>query len=244
VERTPLKFILTERRYIMKINLNPVHGFSYNQLDNHNFTFALINRVGRILHSPFMCKDYLQDIFWCEYLKKDLNLYGLKWSSGMLNLDQKRFGLAIISGKENMRRRAKILKGLLNMFEDAQGIDYSIVSETDDDNIIVVNFSREWTRCGPLLSAFITLIRISGPYDGGDFIDFLEGMDELRRSKSSYSIDPDYSKVDINRLGYFKDKLVALLNGEKIEHEWSMLKTREQAHNTGIMTFKWDIKEK
>jgi hypothetical protein len=219
----------------MKLILDPVTIHKYAQIPNHEFCLALLDGDNRTLHTPFECKDYLQDIFFSEYTGKEISVYGLKWKQGILNLDQPTFKLALFGGEELLEKHAKDLETFLNFFDSSQKMLESKVFTTDDPHNIVVEFDKKWTSSGPLLSAYTTLIRVAGAYSGGDPVEYLKAMNKIREEKKK--IKPEYSFVDVHRLGTTMRKLFALLKGEVFDYPWSKIASGGIAHNTGIVGY-------
>jgi len=217
----------------IKVITTPVYKFSYNQIPNHNFSFALLNNDNVYLHTPFYCKDYIQDIFWSEYTKKEGTQYGLTWKPEMLNIDTDYFSLCIDGGKETMRDRIPFMKELISYFDLAQGFKPTEVMETNNNNRIIVRFSKEWTSSGPLISALTTLIRISGVYEGGKPDKYLGDLTDKTIQKF-----PSYMNVEVGRLSSTYTKLLYLLGGGRIEYSWDKLSNMGLAHACGIVNWR------
>lgn len=220
------------------VDLTPISEFRYCQISNHLFQFLLLDKNNRALHSPFECKDYLQDIFYCEYTGKNAGIYGISWKPGMLDINVETFRLALHGGKVTLDGRVEMLQKFLNEFENSLGIQPSTVSATDDSKIIVVDFSKEWTSNGPLLSAFTTLIRLSGTYNGENPIEYLSSLLQYKVPANRPQGFPDYMLVDIKRLDNTLPKFAALLEGRRPEHQWDNFKSIMFVHDTGIVGFK------
>ena len=223
-------------RKAIPVNLEPVKKFNYNQIPNHEFCLVLLGSKNQALHTPFMCKDYLQDILWSEFTGRDADAYGLTWKKGTVKIQKPRHKIALLGGEVELVDKVQFLEKILNTFEVAQGFKKSRVHPTDNPKIIVVDFSNEWFACGPLISAFTTIIRISGSYLGEDVVEFLDKLEALRSSSmlGNKLPAPEYSHVDIARLPQTLRKLKALLAGKHVELDWSVSKTPMHAHNNGI----------
>ena len=223
----------------MKIDTKPTHEFSYSQIANHGFTFALLDG-NRYLHTPFMCKDYLQDIFWSEATGKEGNVCGLVWKPGMLKQAPRyRFGLH--GGRVKLDDHTELLQEFLNHFENALGFNRSEVLETEDPYLIVVDFPAEWAASGPMISAFTTLIRAAGAYQGGDPLKYLQSINkpllEAGTYKQLWKPDPPYMAVEIQRFGTTLPRLAALLKGRKPDTTHADVATMSQAHYMGVMSY-------
>lgn len=212
---------------MISVNLNPINEFRYNQIHNHAFQYLLLDKDYSALHSPFECKDYLQDMFYAEYTGKGGEIYGMNWKQGMLDMNVEFFHLAIMWLQHDLKSRVPYIQEFLNHFEDALGISHSTVYETDNDGIIVIDFSKEWTENGPLFSAFTTCIRISGTYMGGDPIEYLK---TLKAGNSAI-----YSKVDVGRMNI--KRFNALIHGMRPVYDWNNFKSMMYVHNTGMVEF-------
>lgn len=213
---------------LIEVNTDPVHKFTYNQIFNHDFNFALLTKDNRVLHSPVMCKDYFEDIFYSEYNKKAGKIYGLDWKPGMLDIKPARFKLLISHTNGSLSKRAKLLEEFINQFDKAQKISKTKVFQTTDENSIIIDFSKKWTNSGPLLSVLTTLIRIAGCYKGGDAAKYLS---------SKMKNMPSYMRVEYDRLTNTKSKLLHLLDGYKIKFPWNSLSSVGTAHVMGIVMF-------
>ena len=218
---------------MLKIDMTPIRSFSYNQISNHYFQFLLLNEKYKAMHTPFQCKDYLQDMFWVEHTGNNQEVYGMEWEQGMLDPSEPFFNLAILGGKFTMKDRIPHLLKFLNTFEDSQGFVRSEIFETEDEHNIVIRFSKEWTQNGPLLSSFTTLIRLSGAYMSEDVVEYIKKVLENKLENP-----PAYMSPEISRMSSMYNKLLALLKGYKVNHAWENIESIMMAHHTGIVGFK------
>jgi len=225
-------------REVIEINKTPLRSFSFNQISNHNFIMALLDKNNQFMHSPFMCKDYFQDMFWAEFNNKTASVYGLGWNPGFIDMTCKTYRMAFFGGGVLLAPNAINLEKLLNFFDDAQGFDRCKVFLTPDPEAIVVEFDARWTTSCPLLSALTTVIRISGPYKGEGVVKFLDKMEDIRKKGLEDSVTPKFSIVEIGRLHTNYPRLLAVLSGKKITLKWTDITTGFNAHCTGIMG--WD----
>lgn len=220
-----------EKGEIMEVDLSPNNKFNYEQIPNYKFCLVLLDKNNKALHTPYECKDYLQDMFWSENTGKDVNVYGLEWKAGKFDPKSPRFRLALLGGQVNLKPIVKSLQEFLNYFDRAQEIELTKVFETKDEKVIVVDFDNKWAFCGPMLSAFTTLIRVSGAYKNGDPIDYLKSI--VGKSRDS-KMKPDYIKIEVYRLENTLPKIAALLAGKRINYSWDATSDGMNAHNTGI----------
>ena len=221
----------------LTVNLEPLHEMHYNQIPNHNFCYALLDPNNAILHTPCTCKDYLQDIIFVEHSGKPGSVFGLTWKPGRIDLNLSRYRMALFGGGVKLQLKVATIQELINYFDDAQGIDRSLVLETTDPEIIVVDYSKEWLRSCPQFSALTTIIRISGPYTGGDPIEFLMSMEEKRKKEDGNPVVPSYSQIEVSRLSRNLPRLLALLAGKTFSFSWNSLRNTSDSHETGIFGY-------
>lgn len=226
----------------MKIDTSPRYYFAYNQIFNHGFTFALV-QDGRYLHTPFMCKNYLQDIFWTEMTGKPSKIFGLEWTKGMLNLTQDTIDLALHGGRLDLAPHAPHLQHFLRTFETALKIPVCDVLTTEDAKIIVLRFHRAWLTHGPMMSALSTLVRLAGAYQAPEEVsEYLvrQYNDKVMSRSGSIlrEVSPKYMLVELQRF-QFKTypRVLALLQGRKCPGTWTDFSDCSSAHNNGIMEF-------
>lgn len=213
----------------LHVDLTPIRKFRYNQIANHKFQYLLLDPQNRALHTPFECKDYLQDMFYCEYTGESGEIYGMDWNPGTINLLSDTYSLALLWPKKDLSQDVTNLQTFLNHFEDALDIPRSEVLNTDSEDTIVVKFSRKWTENGPLLSSLTTIIRIAGEYKGEDPLEYLKSLPSRTKDVRVYMV------VDINRMNL--KRFAALLQGKKPEHNWSDFHDMMSVHNTGMVRF-------
>jgi hypothetical protein len=224
----------------MKIDTKPIHYFSYSQIANQGFTFALLDG-DRYLHTPFMCKDYLQDIFWSEHTGKEGSVCGLVWKPGMIAKDAPRYRFGLHGGKVELAPHAPYLQQFLNTFEESLKFNRTEVMTTDDPHLIVVDFPRAWTESGPMISAYTTLIRVAGAYKGGDIKEYMATINkpllEPGTYKQLWKPEPGYMAVEIQRLNVNFPRIMALLAGKMPHTTHAEVSTMSLAHYQGIMSF-------
>lgn len=227
----------------LKVDLSPINNFQYSQVPNFQFSFLLLDENLRALHSPFMCKDYLQDIFWSEHTKNSADIWGIHWRPGMFDISAQKYKLALLGGQEVLANHAENLQNFINAFESAQKFPLSVVETTDNDRILVVTFSKRWTKNGPILSTLTTLIRLGQLYEGGDIIEYLQNLYKQTTGEIPRTYK-DYMRVEILRLTRTLPKLAAFLSGIKVKGSWKNSTDVNSAHDTGIYEYsKYPTKE-
>lgn len=220
------------------INTDPKHSFDYTQIPNHGFTFALLEE-DRYLHTPFMCKDYLQDIFWSELTGGAGKAHGLRWRPGMYPV-RDRIELAVYNEVEGMGCKIPALQEFLNWFEAAQKIEPTVVTPTKDPKLIIVEFSKAWTASGPMISAFTSLIRLAGGYTGGGPVPYLRSLNKKlvneKTGERLWSPEPEYMTPEITRYRLVLPRLLALLDGKPVPEKWHSNETDiHDVHDYGIV---------
>lgn len=220
---------------MIQVNYKPSQEFKYSQISNYQFEFALLGTENQLLHTATPCKDYFQDIFWCENNQKSSEVHGMHWKPGMLDISAPTFRIILMGGAVEMKSRIPGMQEFVNHFDNAQGFPLSVFDETENEKHIVVTFSREWTRNGPLLSAFTSLLRISGTCQPGE-----EPIAYLKRIMSEDSSKyPKYMAKEVGRLRDYKNKLAAVLKGIRVEKEpaWGKGVNIYEVHNLGIVSY-------
>ena len=234
------KKLQVEEKERITVDLNPVRNFQYCQISNHNFNYLLTDKDYRALHTPTPCKDYLQDIFFTEYTGEASEVYGLHWEQGMFDTSQEFFNLAIMGGNYELESKIPQMEAILQSLDKAQGIPLTTVLPTNNPKIILIKFHKDWTRNGPTLSAYTSMVRIGAYYQGEEPMEFLKKM--LSYSGSNKPADlPVYMNVEIGRLSRTIDKFAALYAGEKAECPWEDFKglgATTRIHDMGIVNFK------
>ena len=225
---------------MITVDLNPLHKFNYNEISNLNFCMALLTPEFRLLHNPVQCKDYFQDMFWSEHMNSNACVYGLTWTPGRIDISKDRFYLLLLGGmNETLRDKIESTQKFINFFDVAQGIPLTIMHETPDEHNIVIEFSGEWTTSSAMLSAFTTIVRISGPYTITESaVEFLDRVSSLDLADFNIRKSLGRSYVDISRLTVTKQKLFALLSGSKVSMKWKYVASGNSAHVNGIYGYR------
>lgn len=224
---------------MIKIDYTPMQSFRYNQISNYQFELAMLNESNQILHTPTPCKDYLQDIIYCEYHQTSSEIFGMVWKPGTLDISAQVFKLVLMGGKVEMQSKISAIQEFMNYFDEAQGFPLTEIEETENPLHIVVKFSREWIANGPLLSAFTSLLRIGGTYQPGEGPEnYLRRL--MKESELSEKPFPKYMEKEVKRLFEYFPKIMALLAGKKVEDSWDVKYSEGMygVHNKGILGFK------
>lgn len=220
---------------IVKVDLNPIKKFAYNQIPNNNFCYLLLDQKLRAMHTPFTCKDYINDILYCENTGKEADVHGLHWKRGTFDLTPDFYYMAMLGGGFKMETIYKELEDLLNKFDEAQKFNFSEVYRTDNPEIVVIRFDKRWAECTPLISAYTSVIRLSGVYKIG--VDVIEYLKELLKNKDNLQGKyPVWMRPDLQRLPKTIRRLAALLKGKKVKRDWEFDNIYE-CHDTGILKY-------
>lgn len=219
----------------IQVNHKPLHTFNYVQNPNYNFCMTLLNENNQVLFSPVQCKDYFQDIFYSEYTGHTAGIYGISWKKGMLNTDVETFKILLMGGGVNLKATIKDLKAFMNVFDKAQGFKKTDIVPTQDDGNIVVIVSKEWTQSGPMISSFMTLLRLAGGYKKTWTVQ--EYLKNIKPGSSVYIDLPNYSKKDVANLSTIYRRFLALLMGVKPTIDWTHSDNIMLVHNTGVVGY-------
>lgn len=199
---------------------------------------ALLNKNFKVVHTPYECKDFLQDTFWCEYSEKKASIYGMNWIPGSIDKDASKFLMYYHGGPEILIDKEDNMQSFINQIEDIQHIPHSIVMPTTDDKVMVVEFDHEWSTLPSFLSAYMTLFRLGGGYTGGDIKAYIDVAMEL-----GSNITPKFSSKDAKNLAhdeceggkaYYK-KALAILKGMRPKMTWADITSVHTSHHRGIM---------
>jgi hypothetical protein len=216
------------------LNINfgtkPTSGFVYDA----SLTYALLGKNNTAMNYPYACKDFIQDDFW--YLKTNQTGNEYKYSAWKLagfNISARKFRVALIAGSTDLQAKLDDVVFLVNQFENVLGFPKTKGFKTKDKKTVVLEFSWRWAENGPLLSAYMTLLRIGWLYNSGDDIvqylkNLLSGEIQALRFMSS----------DKQRLPVTLKRFAALLQGKKPESKWSDFISTGNSHSTGIYGFK------
>ena len=210
----------------MEVDLTPIYDFRYIEIPTHGFSYLMLDEENRALHTPFKCKDYLHDIFYSEYTKRNAEVYGIEWEPGRLNLNQDYFKLALLGGMaNNLWERIPYMLNMVHDLEKAQGIPECRIHQGQHEGIIVLEFSKEWTTSGPLLSVLATAVRMAGGYSGEGIIEYLKKLQGL---EDKLNTKPDYITFEAQAADKLLPRFAAILQGKKVDASWDMFDSDEE----------------
>lgn len=139
----------------------------YNEL-NAPMTFALLSPEYKELHPPVMCKDYLGDAFWSEKTKKDVDVYGFKWTPGQLSLKRETYAISLNFDKKKDADRIANISSLINKWDQALGFEKTKILETSKSKTFVMVVDRRWMTQPMRVSLLTLLVRIGVAYEKPD----------------------------------------------------------------------------
>ncbi len=226
----------------MKVNLTPMQRSQYGQNPNHDFNFAPVSAGPdhQIIVPWFMCKDYLQDVFWAEHRRAQTAVHGLKYTPGPIDPKADRYLLLVHNGKDSSfaQRHREHLVAFINAFEKAQGWPLTKAHLLDGDGRgLILDYPRDWTEKAALISAFTSVIRVSGQFEKGmDAETYIRGLKQW--SYGQPRVNPAYMEPEMMRLLTIRGRFLALLTGKKVpDQPWSDMPNGYSAHGGGIMGF-------
>lgn len=210
---------------------------------NHQmgFAFCQLNKDGSLetVQPISPCKDYLNDIVYCEHMKIAMTAYGLKYSPQGIFKGTDLAYLAIkilpyMNGtkygefdkhEENLKNNIKNLQKFINYFDKAFALEKTIIHPSTLDGAFAVEFSQEWCKYTYTISLFSLLLRIGQFYDGK------KTPVEHIKTFSAFA-------QDTYLVNSIKDKIMKLLDLKRFpELDMKTLTQGTGVHNFGIMAF-------
>lgn len=208
-----------------------------NEGRNHQMGFAFLKKVLKNFEtvqpiSP--CKDYLNDVVWCEHLKSEMTAYGFKYAyKGIFNRTKFAYIaikiLPYMSGdkyndfdthEKNLKDNINNLLRFINHFDGIFGLQKTEVLDADN-GMFVLKFDKGWARYTYTISLFSLLVRLGQFYKDGDPMLFIKNFKDF--SQDVYLVQATYAKID---------KLVKLKSFP--EFDLNSLNAGTSVHNFGI----------
>ena len=183
----------------MEFKLTTYNG-NYSEIGQgkREVLFSFYDRDGKSnVVNFFKCKDFAQDVFWSEKLKKEDKIYGFSWSPG--SLEKCKFGgyyYLVMKTREDkdkpIQNSEKLsILSLLSHFEKPLGFNSSKFYKTDSEHSIF-KYDVSWSEYPYLNSALFLLLRLGFTYD-------------CKSDPIAYFDDGLASKyISPNDIGYFK----------------------------------------
>ena len=186
------------------------------------------------VHALSPCKDYLNDIVYCEKLNTSLSACGLQYKhqGGVIDGERSYIAMKILDYQKGrgskyakLEEETKTLKNnwqhiqkLLNVLEDEMEIGRSVITPADDD-YYVVEIDPYWANSTYAISLLTLILRVALEYDG--------------KVKPKKYLN-EYKGADQHMWSTSKIKVYLMLKGYKIKQEFDK-KTGSSIHNYGIM---------
>lgn len=198
-------------------------GFAFlKKIDNN--TYETVQPIST-------CKDYLNDVVYCEFLKGSVAVYGLSYKyTSCLDGDEAYMAIKMLASGtlaplekdvNRLNENYKNVQAVLNWIESIIQVPTTKI-ESLKDNTYLVTFSKFWSENTYKISLFALLLRISQHFNGKDVKEFLNG--------------PMSDLTDASLWLTAKLKLILLLKGAKIDQ--TMTKSQGAAiHDMGISSY-------
>lgn len=178
-----------------------------NQVFTKGIQYAFLTRKFEQINHFAYCKDYLQDIVYCNIHKSKFNLYGMQYDYDKdLKLPYNTL-LAIRSLKKNKILCKKNVDNLLSFLNDIETkLKFRKTRLILCNNIqqnydcIILDGSAKWKFSPPLISLYSLLIRIGVDYNNQGPIEYLN---LIKNTKSKFIFNRDQVLID---------KIIPLLN--------------------------------
>jgi len=134
-------------------------------------------KVWRALHSPFVCKDFIQDMFWAEIMGKTYDLYGFTYRNELQPILKDSFYTVAIKEQSSENhsgpfndldvKEENLLK-FLNGFSILTKLYFKKIqtSVSDDKKTLVIRISKDVFSHPVIISLFTFLVRIGLKYKG------------------------------------------------------------------------------
>src|SRR5688572_16402328 len=148
LRRSLLRTNQGERRMtLITVKKYPGDPMNLDQITGVPLTLALLSPENVQLHSPVMCKDYLNDPFWSELTKQDVLVYGFSWKPGTFNPLRRVQRLHLKFKNTTLADEAiPNILALLNAWETQLGFPRTRAASATRKNSKVLFVSRKWTE--------------------------------------------------------------------------------------------------
>lgn len=216
---------------ILEIKLNP-YGEKYNG-KHDGWAYQLLDDNYQSFHLGVCCKDFLQDIIWSELTQKEMQIYnqtskyhGIIDKQDTLKLALYPYNFGEYSETiDNLEELSLNLQAFLNEIEVLKQYNLSLVTCTN--NILLIEFSKQWIEKPYLFSLFTLLCRI-GLYYHGELESYIANPYETK-GKYLDNCDLYYLK------NYFQNILDIIHNVAYIEQKsWNELTHKDDVHDSGL----------
>jgi len=221
----------------MKVNKNITFDYQLYEIVTGNMLNSVLDDEGNIIMRLFQCKDYIQDLYWAEYFKKDIIKYGLRYDGVNLNnLLNKGTIKLLVTSKDGIDYKPVIdnIIRALNLVESRFDIEKSTyeVSETDDKDVVIF-FNEGWFKMPYMISLFMLLVKTTKDFTG----DTIESLIEYFTKNDTKLLGNNYSQqiMFFNKHNILQQLIIDL---EFPEDNWENYKTVDDCHDDcGLMAF-------
>jgi hypothetical protein len=225
----------------MNVNKEIKFDYGLNEAYSTGLQYAILDNNGDIRHKPIRCKDYIQDVYWSEILKKGaITQYGFKWDGNNTNPVSKQDKVSVVLISDNgvsLQQYKDNLQNLLNIIENTLDIPNSeVINSSSCDKDIIVTYDNKWSEKPYLLSMLYLLMRV-GLYYKRNNNDIYEVVDYLTNKNTNLLSNDIQQLLSINKNKKFEELFI---NNELPKQKWSDYKDTSSIHNnSGIMSFKF-----
>jgi hypothetical protein len=223
----------------MKINTNKKFNYNLVEAYSNGLQMVVLDNKGNIRHKPVRCKDYFQDMYWSEKLKKgNVKQYGFEWDGNNNKpvSKQRYVYLGLISNDSTILiENAYNMLKMLNCVENHLKIPFTTLQRDDNEKKnIILKYSNKWSNKPYLLSLFFLLVRSGFHYEGVFQIDNIYKFLTIDILKKSLSDGDKNSLFQLSKTEGLKE---ILLNKQKVESDWESYNLVYDIHNdSGIVS--------
>jgi len=147
----------------MKINKNITFDYHLNEINTGSMLNTVLDDNNNICTKPFQCKDYIQDVYWAEKLKKNIEQYGLKYDGTNLNNVFGKETIKLLITDKSIKDYNNIVDNIikaLNTVETALDIPHTTFKAVVDDEEkntgdVVLFFNEKWFSKPYMISLFM-----------------------------------------------------------------------------------------
>lgn len=176
---------------------------------------------------PFVCKDFLQDAFYAEFVGEPCGIWGFHWEPKILG-KQDRYNFAVRYGNDEIAKQASGLQKMLSLWDKQFGFEPTKVIDTDDARTKVVNFSVDWVSQPIRVSLFSLLLRLGPSYAGETSIS--EFTKNVSQKTTTIRDDSGYIKECLKKFDTLAEK-----GWPKQKYEDYKGQTHTLHHGSGIV---------
>lgn len=203
-----------------EVTVNPFKGsMDLCEAVSGAMKLCLLDEGNTRLHTPIQCKDYLQDAFWSETKKKNVEVYGFVWKPGTLPLDQRRYSLEVSAGSKSSLEGLENSLALLHEWERRLKFARTLLWTVGNHPGYVFRLSQAWFKQPIRISTVSLMIRVGTKYtEGRDPIEYLSMLE-----KTPYPQDKSVVNTAMKRLTtIWEEKKFPAQTFEQFKEEYEM----------------------